>query len=46
MLPKCSREYLAKSFLGEHVPKPPSELTATPLDSQISVSLHKTQSHA
>ena len=37
---------IKKNFLGEHAPKPPSKLTAAPLDRQISVFMGKTQSHA
>ena len=38
---------IKKKFLvGACSQTPPSKLTAAPLDSQISVFLHKTQSHA
>ena len=40
------RAPIKKNFFGEHAPKPPSNLTAAPLDRQISVFIDKTQSHA
>ena len=40
------RVHIKKHFLGGHAPKPPSKLTAVPLDRQISVFIDKTQSHA
>ena len=44
---RMQQEYLLKKFsCGSMPPNPPGKLMAAPLDSQISVFLDKTQSHA